>query len=442
MAIFGMLLSIAIMIIGAYRGIKAIPLTVLAAAIVMITNGVNLWEGYSVTYAFGFGNVVASYFFIFVSSSVYAKVMEDSGATTAIGYKFIDWFGTKHVMLVSILFVALLTYGGVSLFVVVFAATPILFLLFKEAGLPRHLVCAPYTVGSSTFTMTALPGSPQLTNVIPSQFLGTPLTAAPVLSILLSLLLFGGGWWYCMFAEKQARKKNEEWTYPEGYNKAMMEINRKDLPGTAASFIPIVFVIAFIIICSAMKDTLAFAQDSALLTTIAMCLGTVICVALNFSRLSVTKVKDLIGLGSANAITAMVGLAAVVAYGAVVSSTAAFQDVISWVLGVQMSPYYKGIFATAVIAGITGSSSGGVRIALTNMADYFIGTGCNLEYLHRVMSVAAGSFDTLPHVSGIFLVLAVMGLTHKEAYKHTWWTSVVIPAIVAIIGAVIATIIG
>lgn len=442
LSIIGMFLAIAVMIFFAYKGVGPIPLTLIATTVIILTSGIPAWEAYATTYAGSFGGVVTSYFFIFVSSSIYARLMELTGSTTAIGYKFIDWFGKKRVMLVSILFVTLLVYGGVSVFVVVFAAYPIMFLLFKEAGLPRHLIMAPFYTGCAGLAMTSLPGSPQLTNVIPSQFLGTPLTAAPVFSLVLSAALFAMCYWYCLHSEKKARALNEEWSYPANFNAASLEVaDRSTLPNTFKAFAPIVVLIGFIILSSAFKAQLPYAGNASLLTTLAMILACIICIVLNLDKMSLIIIRDASTSGSVNAINAMIGLAAVVAFGSVVSSSAAFQDVVAWVLGVNLSPYFKGIFSTAVISGITGSSSGGVRLCLQNMADYFIATGCDLQVLHRLMAVAAGSLDTLPHVSGIFLVFSIFGLTHKEAYRHVWWTTVVIPAIVAVAGAVIATVI-
>ncbi|MDR1210791.1 MAG: hypothetical protein LBK40_01020 [Spirochaetaceae bacterium] len=437
--ILGMLIAIAIMIIGAYRGLQAIPLTILAALAVIFTNGLPLWDTFAKIYASGFGGTITAYFFIFVSSAVYALIMEKTGCAAAIGYKFIDWFGTKYVMLVSLLFVSVLTYGGVSLFVVIFATMPILFLLFKEAGLPRHAIFAPLVAGSSAYTMTTLPGTPALTNVIPSQFLGTPMTAAPVFSIILGIVFFLLCYGYCLLAEKQCRKKGEVWSYPESYDAAALEVDRSKLPKAGIAFTPIVVLIVFIVGSSLLK--LPYAADAALLTTLAMLIATILCIVMNLGRLSVKGVKDMIGKGSLNGISAIVGLAAVVAFGGVVSSSPAFKSIVSWVLGLNMSAYFKGVFSTGVIAGITGSSSGGVRIMLQSIGDYLIQSGANLEVMHRLVAVAAGSLDTLPHSPGIFLTMAMLGLTHKEAYKHIFWTTVGIPTVLVIVATAIATVV-
>ena len=434
--IIGLVLGIVVMVLGAYSGIEAIPLTLLAGLVVILFNQMPIWDTFATVYAGGFAATVQNYFFIFVSSAVYAKIMESSKATTAIGYKLIDWFGKDRAILVSALFVSVLTYGGVSLFVVIFAAGPIMFLLFKEADLPRHLTMGCLVMGCATYTMTCLPGSPQLTNVIPAQFLGTPMTAAPVLSIVASILMFAMNYGYLVFAEKLARKRDEHWTFPEGYNEAAFTVSsRSELPSAGTSFAPIIALIIIIIAGSRVIT------NSAMLTTIAMIVAFLLCLILNYKHLKGQSIKKILGTGSINAINAMIGLGAVVGFGTLVSNAPSFQNIVQWVLGVEMSPYFKGIFATGVIAGITGSSSGGVRICLQNMADYFIASGCDLQKLHRLMSIAAGSLDTLPHASGLFLMLSYLGLTHKEGYRHIFVISVLEPLILSIVLAAVCTMI-
>jgi H+/gluconate symporter-like permease len=436
--IIGMLVAIAVMIIGAYRGIKAIPLTVLAAIFVILFNRMGVWDSYSKVYAVGFGNVVASYFFNFCASAAYAMIMEKTGCTASIGFQLTKWFGTKSVIVVSYIITMILTYGGISLFVVVFAVAPIAYVLFKEADLPRHAIMAPLSAGAAGITMTTLPATPQLTNIVPSQYLGTPLTAAPVFSLVLAAIMVALHLVYFNIIEKRCRAKTEHFAFPPGFDAATVNVDRAQLPSSAKAFAPMVLVVLFIIVCTILKAPIA--KDSAELTTIAMILAGILCLVLNPRKITVTSVKNWIGDGANNGISGIIGLAAVVAFGGVVSSAPAFQSIIQWLLNLKLSVYLKGVVSTAVIAGITGSSSGGARILLQNLGEYFVNSGANLQVLHRLISVAAGSLDTLPHVSGVFLMLTVLGLTHKEGYYHMFWTTVVIPLIVSFIGLTIAVI--
>ena len=437
--IIGMLAAIVVMIIGAYRGIKAIPLTLLAAVFVIAANQMELWRSFAAIYGGGFGAIITQFFFIFISSAVYAMIMEKTGSTASIGFQMVKWFGTKHVMAVVFFFTAVLTYGGVSLFVVVFAAVPVAFVLFKEANLPRAAILAPMGAGAAGITMTTLPGTPSLTNIIPSRFLDTPLTAAPVFSIILAILIVVLTLIYFDHVVKVVRRNNEEFTFPAGFDATSINIDRSKLPYPIKAFAPIVTLILFIVISTITRAP--FAADSALLTTMGMIIASILCLILNFKRVTPTALKNWIGDGANNGITAIVGLAAVVAFGMVVSNAPAFQSVLQWVMGLELNVYFKGLVATGIISGITGSSSGGAQIALSNLSEYFLASGANLEVLHRLIAMSAGTLDTLPHVSAIFVFLAVLGCTHKEAYKYLFWPTVIIPTGVTILGVIAAAII-
>ena len=416
--------------IGAYKGLAALPLSLLAALVVILSNGMPVWESYASYYMGGYAGTYSSYLLIFIFSALYAKFMDSFGCATAVGYKLIDWFGKKNVILVSVLITSVLTYGGVSLFVCIFVVGPIMFLLFKEANLPRHLTVACLVIGSSTYTMTSIPGTPALTNIIPTKFLGTKMTAAPVLGILCSIAMFVMCMVYARLQEKKAIAAGEGWTYPAHMNTGAYEIaDRSTLPAAWKSFLPMIVLILFIIIGG------RFISDSALLTVAAMLSGTILVVLFNLDRLKGKSIKQLLGVGLNDGISAIGGLAAVVSFGTVVQNSAAFQVVVDWVLSIKMHPYLEGIFSTAVISGITGSPSGGLRLTLQILGENFIASGCDLEVLHRLISVAAGSLDTLPHAAGLFLVLSYLGLSHKEGYKHVFWTSVAIPAITVLVAA-------
>lgn len=431
LGITGLFLAIVVLVIGAYKGLGALPLTLLAALVAIVANQMPLWESYSQYYMAGYTSAYFSYFLLFASSSFYAKLMDESGCATAIGYKFIDWFGKKNIMLVTILIVSVLTYGGVSLFVVVYAVAPIMFLLFKEANLPRHLTMACLIVGSATYTMTSLPGSPQLTNVIPTEFLGTSLIAAPVLSIICSLAIFALCIMYCNWAKKVAIAKGEVWTYPNNVDPALFEIKDvSKLPAAWKAFAPIVVLLLVIIIGG------KFVKNSNMLATCAMLIGASLVALLNIDKLSGKDWKALLTDGLGGGISGIGGLAAVLAFGTVIQNSVSFTNIVDWVLTLDMHPYVRGVFATSVFSGITGSSSGGLRLMYQSLADTFISSGCNLETLHRLTAIAAGGLDTLPHSPGLFLMFSVLGLDHKSAYRHVFACSVVIPVIVCVVATI------
>lgn len=435
--IIGLILAIIFLIVGAYKGLGALPLSLIGACIVALTNGMNLWDALSQFYMGGYAGTYSSYFLLFAFSGLYAKIMDNAGCTTIIGYKMIDWFGKKNVILVSILITAILTYGGVSLFVVIFAVGPIVFMLMKEADLPRSMIPGMIYVGAATFTMTALPGSPQLTNIIPTSYIGTSMTAAPILGIICSIALFVFGFIYIKKETAKRVAAGENWTFPENYNTKNMEVkDRSLLPAAWKAFVPMIFLIAFIIVGG------RFIADATLLACIAMLLASLIAYILNYDHLKSFSIKKILTDGLGDAIPAIGGLAAVVAFGTVVQNSAAFASIVESVLSLDLSPYLKGIVSTAVISGVTGSSSGGLRVMYQSMSEFFIASGCNLDILHRLTAIAAGSLDSLPHCSGLFLLLAYTGLSHKEGYVPVFVVSVIIPAVVVIAATIVCILLG
>ena len=291
----------------------------------------------------------------------------------------------------------------------------------------QTIATAATAAGSSTLTMTSLPGTPALTNVIPTQFLGTTLTAAPIFGIIASIAFIVMTLLYFKYSEKKARANNEYWVNPEGFDIAINEIqNRSMLPSSIKAFLPIIIVLIIIVVGS------RFGLNSTMLATGAMLAGTVVVCVLNFNKLKEKNIKKILSSGLEGGIGAIGGFAGVVAFGTVVSNSQAFALIVEKVLSLKMNPYTQGVVATSVVSAITGSSSGGLRIMFGSFTDSFLASGVNLDLLHRLVSIAAGALDTLPHSPGIFLTLAVLGLTHKEAYKHIFVTTVAIPTIITL----------
>jgi len=435
LGVLGLFLAVAVMVVGAYKGLGALPLTIISALVVILTNNMPVWATFAGPYMAGYTGTYTGYFLMFVASCLFAKFMSITGGAVSIGYQLVDWFGTKSALMVSTLVVAILTYGGVSLFVVIFACLPIIFMLFKEADIPRHLATAPLYAGSATFTMTSLPGTPALTNIIPADFLGTPLTAAPIMGIVCSVMLFALCMVYMNYAEKKARAAGEHWSYPENFNPALYEVkDRSTLPPSWKAFVPMVLLLVIIIGGGRIKlpnaDGVLAPINATMLATIAMLIACVLTLLLNIDRFKGQKMAKVITEGAGDAIGGISGLAAVVGFGTVVQNSGAFEKVVQWVLGLELNPYIKGVVATGVIAGVTGSSSGGLRIMFNALGDMFLTSGANLEILHRIVANAASSLDTLPHSSGAFLTFALLSVTHKEAYKHAFMTTVVITTFV------------
>ena len=437
--IIGLIVGICVMILFAFKGLSAVPLTLLAGAVICVFNGINLWDGLGLSWASGVGTAFTSYYLLFFVSSVYANIMELTGACTSIAYKFLDVFGTKHILTVLTLFVFVITYGGVSFFVCMFAVAPITFKLFKELNVPRPLSIIPIAAGGGAWVYL-LPGSTQLSNVIPTA-LGTTLTAAPIFSII---IVFTGMLASIIVMEKIYASNMAkvsagliEGFTGEGADQVMR--SRDDVPSATASFIPLIFMIGMVVVCSFM----GVFESSTLLACLAMFIASIICLLINWKYIKGAKLSEVstsLTKGAGGAASSALALGAVIGFGAIVSSTDAFQSIIDWLIALDINTYWKAVISTSTIAGVTGSASSGVRLCMDYLQPYFVSSGADLQILHRLISLASITFDSLPHCSGCFIMFAYLGLNHKNSYKYTFIFDTVLTVIWTIIFTIIACI--
>lgn len=436
LGIIGLFVGIAMMIVLAYRGWNAIPLTLLSGIVICLFNGVGIWDGLT-AWASGLGGTFTSYFLLFFLSTAFANVMDQTGACTAIAQKFIKWFGTKHILTVLTLFVFVLCYGGVSFFVCMFAVGPIMFKLFEELNVPRPLSIIPLAIGGGAWVY-AIPGSTQLSNVIPTG-MGTTLMAAPVMGFV---AVAAGMVVSLIIAERIFKKQMalveagtlQGW---DGKNE-LTTAERSDLPSALCSFLPMIVLIVLIVVCSFAK----LITNGTLLACLAMFIAFALCFILNIKYIEGNKLeafKSILAKGATGAAGSALTLGAVVGFGTVVSSTAAFQNIVDWLMGLDMSIYWKGVISTGVISGVAGSASSGTRLTVQYLGDYFVSSGCNLDILHRLIALASITFDSLPHCTGCFLMFSYLGLNHKNAYKYTFLFDTVITVIAVVVCTVIAS---
>lgn len=429
LGVIGVLIAIALLIFMAYKGWGIIPASLICSIIVLITNQGDLWEGLAGNYINGFIYFAGSYFLIFVLGALFGQVMGESGSAKAISYKLLDWFGEKRAILVVTLATAILTYGGVNLFIVIFTVYPLALILFKAANLPKRLIAASVGLGAATLTMTCLPGSPAIQNLIPAQVLGTTATAAPLLGIICGLLILVLGLLYIHRQARMAQEKGDGFVPSPSDNIESLELtDRSELPDWRIAFIPLIMVIVIIFL---LKNRL----DAIYGVAIALTIGVILTYILNWKRFK-SPLKAL-NEGCSNSIMALINTSAVVGFGFVVQNVPAFQSFVKFALGLKFHPFVSEAIAVNIIAGITGSASGGLTIFMTSMGEAFLATGVNPEALHRIASIASGGLDSLPHSGAVVTLLMVMGLTHKEGYKDLGFVTTLIPLLVTVVAVIL-----
>lgn len=433
----GILLGLILLVFLSYKGYSIIWVAPLSALLVALFgfgfNGEALLNSYIISYMSSLANFTQSWFPLFFLGAIFGKLMDVTGSAKSVAQLLVKFIGAKRALLSVVVSCAVLTYGGVSLFVVVFAIYPLAISLFREANLPRKLIPGAIALGAFTFTMTAFPGSPQLNNIIAGRYFNTTPYAAPILGIVSGTLMFGCGYLYLIWKQKKLIKNGEFFTEPEG---EIIE-QSKHLPNPYLSIFPLLVVVISLYILS--KTGVAITPASIL---------SLLCGNITVILLNINKYKLFIKAfneGGNGAVIAILNTAAAVGFGGVVKIVPGFQSLTDILLGLKASPLISEALAIILLAGATGSSSGGMGIALEALAPQYMKiaatNGINIEVFHRIATVASGGLDTLPHCGAVLTLLAVAKMTHKESYNDIGMVTCVIP-IIALIATIILGMVG
>lgn len=433
----GILLGLILLVFLSYKGYSIIWVAPLSALLVALFgfgfNGEALLNSYIISYMSSLANFTQSWFPLFFLGAIFGKLMDVTGSAKSVAQLLVKFIGAKRALLSVVVSCAVLTYGGVSLFVVVFAIYPLAISLFREANLPRKLIPGAIALGAFTFTMTAFPGSPQLNNIIAGRYFNTTPYAAPILGIVSGTLMFGCGYLYLIWKQKKLIKNGEFFTEPEG---EIIE-QSKHLPNPYLSIFPLLVVVISLYILS--KTGVAITPASIL---------SLLCGNITVILLNINKYKLFIKAfneGGNGAVIAILNTAAAVGFGGVVKIVPGFQSLTDILLGLKASPLISEALAIILLAGATGSSSGGMGIALEALAPQYMKiaatNGINIEVFHRIATVASGGLDTLPHCGAVLTLLAVTKMTHKESYNDIGMVTCVIP-IIALIATIILGMVG
>ena len=455
--VIAIIISLGLLMYLAYRGISVLvlaPILALGAAFISGGADAHVMAMYTETFMSSLANYVKSYFPIFILGAIFGKLMDDSGSAKAISHVIATKLGKDKAILAVVLSCAILTFGGVSLFVVAFAVFPIAMQLFREADIPKRLIPGSIALGSFTFTMTALPGTPAIQNAIPMPFYGTDAYAAPILGIIATIIMFGGGMTWLTLRAKKAKAAGEGYGKHANEKVVQQDDDMTDVPSFGLAILPILLVIVINFVLSKFVYV-ADKYDAAYLETfkttlgkvagtwslvIALAISIVITILINLKRLknAITSVNQ----GALGSLLAVINVGSEVGYGNVIQSLAAFAIVKEAILGVSDNPIISELISVNVLAGITGSSSGGMSIALGVLGktylDAAVAQGINPEVLHRIASVASGGLDSLPHNGAVITLLSICGLTHKESYADIGMCSVVVPVSAGIIITLLA----
>ena len=433
------LAALAFLIFVAYRGFSVILFAPIAAlGAVLLTDPSAVLPIYSGLFMDAMVGFIKNYFPVFMLGALFGKVIELSGFARSIVSSVIHILGQGRAMLAIALVGALLTYGGVSLFVVVFAVYPFAAEMFRQGNIPKRLVAGTIALGAFTFTMDSLPGTPQIQNIIPTTFFNTNAFAAPILGTIGGAYILVVGVLYLNWRRKVAAAAGEGYADQPLVNEPETKEDVR-LAHPAIAILPL-FVVGIgnflftkylfpMLYTGTVTVTLTegakpISQDAAKLLGIwsveaALVLGIVTVALFAFSTL-----KDKFIEGSKSAVAgsllAALNTASEYGFGSVISSLPGFVVIKEALVSIP-NPLINEAITVSTLAGVTGSASGGMSIALAAMADHFkeaaTAAGIPFEVLHRVAAMASGGMDTLPHNGAVITLLAVTGLTHRQSYR-------------------------
>lgn len=487
LGLIGIFLSLILLITLAYRGVSIVIAAPISALVAMTLSGAPLLATYTEIFMPALADFVSSYFPIFLTGAIFGQLMTLSGYATDLAQVITKWLGPKRAMLATVLTSALLTYGGISVFVAVFVMFPIARELFRAADIPRRLIPATIAHGILTFTMTALPGSPQVQNIIPGQAFQTGTFAAPGLGIIGGTIIFVLGMIWLEHRKRQLIRKGERFADTTslevksgkdadlGVTSQSVSQGDDEPPPTSGStgqrgtatktrprtpslgtltpsnhafpFVPVLLVFIINFACtififpaldwSYLNDPIYGGigfEDRAGVWAVLLALLAAIFSILILNYRKVRWLGTGIGDGAKNALLPIFNTASEVGYGAVIASLGAFTVIREGVFGISGNALVSSAVSTSAVSGVTGSASGGMTIALNAFGDELsqmaTDQGISLDVMHRITSMASGGFDSMPHNGAVITLILVCGMTHRESYKDVGVITLLIPVVV------------
>jgi H+/gluconate symporter-like permease len=473
MGLLGILLALALLMWLAYRGWSVLLVAPFAALVAAAISGEPLLAHWTQTFMGGAARFVAQWFPMFLLGGLFGKLMDDSGSISSIARFLTDRLGTRNTMLSVVLASAAVTYGGVSVFVAFFVLVPMAKTMFQSADIPRRLLPATIGLGAFTFTMSALPGSPSVNNAIPMPYFETTTFAAPGIGIIASAIIMAFGMWWLRRVEAIARNAGEGYGSEADLTPVIDEKTREQAtaagdfdpaeihhgkhaesePSFALAVLPLVVVIA---VNFAMSLVVFPRLDFAFLeqeiwggTTIgalagvwslilALTAGTLAVVIINYGRLP--ALRESLDAGANSAALPILTISSLVGFGAVVAALPAFAVVRDAVLSIPGGPLISLTVAMNTLAGLTGTASGGMAIALNALGESYMRLaaehGIDPALMHRLTTISAGTLDALPHNGTVLLLFQISKLTHRESYFDMVMT-VIVSVIIALVAVIV-----
>lgn len=428
-----LVLLLALILFGllAFRQMSALILAPVVTVFVLVCFRMPILTGLKTMFMPNAASYVTSYFLVFFVGALFGAVYQFTGAAKSIARFLISRSNGKYVVPIIMTITGILTYGGVSGFVVFFVIYPIALQVFRSANVTRRLIPAAISAGCWTWSMYG-PGSPSIQNVIPITNLGTTATAAFIPSLIVTILTYVLIFVWLEYRARLFTKKgivfHDASLRTQLTPEELQENDDEDVPNVIIAFIPIFLILFFF---NAPLFLNANGVRAGLPVETSVIIGVFAAVILMYKRIAggVWAWIQVFNKGASDSGVAILNTAIVVGFGGVVKNTQGFTDLVEALKSWNMHPLFFVMVTVAICAGACGSASGGMGVAFSALKDTYIALGAKLPYVHRISAIAAGTLDTLPHQGAQITLLSICKLTHKEAYFDIAVTQIAIPFI-------------
>ncbi|MBN8828168.1 MAG: GntP family permease [Sphingobacteriia bacterium] len=457
MEILPIIISLILLMYLAYKNWSVVFIAPLVSMLaVFLSQDEPILASYTQIFMKALGSYIISFFPIFLLGSLFGMLMNKSGFATCIAENILAAFNGKYVTIAVVIACSILTYGGVSLFVVAFAVYPIANNMFYNSNLPKRLIPACISLGSFTFTMVTLPGTPSIQNSIPMPYFHTNIYAAPVFGIITSSLILFFGLTWINYRIKKIKRLGENYGPYKFDPTNIIKTDRKYIL-IAASPVLLMLVSNFCFNQYIIPnfDTTYLSQEKfgkieassvngiwSIISAMTLTCFYTLFLARNKIGSIIENIKQAVN----DSFLPIFNTASEVGYGAVISSLTGFALIKSMLADMDANPLIKIALSVNILSGITGSSSGGLSISMQTLSSSFLEMA-NLynispEILHRLSTLAAGGLDTLPHCGAVITLLSICGLKHKESYFDIFMVSCVFTTLTCILAVIYGSVIG
>lgn len=414
MNLLGVIAAILLLMILIYKKVSLLPATICCVMVLAFSNGIPFMELTMDHYAVSLADFIRKYFMVFASNALFGKIMEETLLATQFSRMMEKIFGEKNAVFGAMMATALLSFGGVSVFVIVFTVYPIFLMTFRKADLPRKLIPACIMSSSCTFPLSMLPGGAQLNNIIPGQYIGTTPMAALPIGLICSAICMTFLYLYFKWEFKKAAERGEHF---ENDGKTMEAIQKMDRETGIKSWVSPLPLVLIIVLINGLKMDLSIAVLCA--CVLAVFLG----------RKNLSNLLDTVNGGLEKVGGSMVTTAVSVGFGGAVLACSGAEVILGAIKELPFHPVILLSIASGFAGLLTGNGGGGCDVAMNLLAKDYLAMGVAPQLLHRVVAIATAAFSCLPHNGMLITIMKVCGFEAKQAYKYIFWSTVINGAI-------------